>query len=75
MREPFRLSRSTTSSINANTFNAQMSPRSSFVDEPRNLRTWVNKVETEAELNSLRRSVKRGVPLVMTNRLAAIGNV
>ena len=29
---------------------------------PRNWRSWVNKVETEAELNSLRRSVKRGVP-------------
>ena len=29
---------------------------------PRNWRSWVNKVETEAELNSLRRSVKRGLP-------------
>ena len=29
---------------------------------PRNWRSRVNKVETEAELNSLRRSVKRGVP-------------
>jgi putative transposase len=29
---------------------------------PRNWRSSVNKVETEAELNSLRRSVKRGVP-------------
>lgn len=29
---------------------------------PRNRRSWVNKVETEAELNSLRRSVKRGLP-------------
>ena len=28
---------------------------------PRNWRSWVNKVETEAELNSLRRSVKRGL--------------
>ena len=33
---------------------------------PRNWRSWANKVETEAELNSLRRSVKRGLPLVMT---------
>ena len=30
---------------------------------PRNWGSWVNKVETEAELNSLRHSVKRGVPL------------
>ncbi len=29
---------------------------------PRNWRSWVNKVETEAELDSLRRSVKRGLP-------------
>lgn len=29
---------------------------------PRNWRSWVNKVETESELNALRRSVKRGVP-------------
>ena len=29
---------------------------------PRNWRSWVNKVETEAELNSLRRSVTRGLP-------------
>ena len=29
---------------------------------PRNWRLWVNKVGTEAELSSLRRSVKRGVP-------------
>ena len=29
---------------------------------PRNWRSWVNKVETETELNSLRLSVKRGVP-------------
>ena len=29
---------------------------------PRNWRSWVNKMETEAELTSLRRSVKRGVP-------------
>ena len=29
---------------------------------PRNWRSWVNKVETEAELNSLRHSVKRGLP-------------
>jgi putative transposase len=29
---------------------------------PRNWRSWVNKVETEAEFNSLRRSVKRGLP-------------
>lgn len=29
---------------------------------PRNWRSWVNKVETEAELNALRRSVKRGLP-------------
>jgi len=29
---------------------------------PRNWRAWVNKVETETELSSLRRSVKRGVP-------------
>ena len=29
---------------------------------PRNWRSWVNKIETEAELNSLRHSVKRGVP-------------
>ncbi len=34
-------------------------------DDPpltRNWRSWVNKVETEAELNSLPRSVKRGLP-------------
>ena len=30
---------------------------------PRNWRSSVNKVETEAELNSLRCSVKRGLPL------------
>ena len=29
---------------------------------PRNWRSWVNKAETEGELNSLRRSVKRGLP-------------
>ena len=29
---------------------------------PRNWRSWVNKVEAEEELNSLRRSVQRGVP-------------
>ena len=29
---------------------------------PRNWRSWVNKVETEAELNSVRHSVKRGMP-------------
>ncbi|MEZ6042485.1 MAG: hypothetical protein R3C20_18450 [Planctomycetaceae bacterium] len=29
---------------------------------PRNWRSWVNKVETEAELNALRISVKRGLP-------------
>ena len=29
---------------------------------PRNWRSWVNKVDTEAELNWLRRSVQRGVP-------------
>ena len=28
---------------------------------PRNWRSWVNKVETETELNSLRRSVTRGL--------------
>ena len=29
---------------------------------PRNWRSWVNKVETEAELTSLRHSVRRGLP-------------
>ena len=29
---------------------------------PRNWRSWVNKIETEAELQSLRNSVKRGLP-------------
>lgn len=29
---------------------------------PRNWRSWVNKVETEAELSSLRHSVRRGLP-------------
>ena len=29
---------------------------------PRNWRSWVYKVETETELDSLRRSVKRGLP-------------
>jgi putative transposase len=29
---------------------------------PRNWRSWVNKVETEAELQSVRNSVKRGLP-------------
>lgn len=29
---------------------------------PRNWRSWVNKVETDAELQSLRNSVKRGLP-------------
>jgi hypothetical protein len=29
---------------------------------PRNWRAWLNKAETEAELNSLRPSVKRGLP-------------
>ena len=35
---------------------------------PRNWRSWVNKVETEAELNSLRHSVKRGLPSGDDNR-------
>lgn len=29
---------------------------------PRNWRSWVNKIETEAELDSIRHSVKRGLP-------------
>ena len=29
---------------------------------PRNWRSWVNKIETEAELNSLRGTVKLGLP-------------
>lgn len=41
---------------------------------PRNWRAWVNKVETEAELNSLRRSVKRGLPFGDDNwtRISAV---